>query len=136
MGPYCNISATTGTFVAQGNCYHLHVSEIRGLGTTYLNAFGAFCLFVSFMYVLHESNRNMRLAIAGETNNVITIGWYTKIIDASIVWAIAWGIYKFFSTSNCGSHKNPDETLVWHYFSAAVVRGYSAGFEVFVFIDY
>ena len=55
----------------------------------------------------------MRLAIAGETNNVITIGWYTKIIDASIVWAIAWGIYKFFSTSNCGSHKSR-MPLVWH----------------------
>ena len=85
----------------------MHVSEIRGLGTTYLNAVGAFCLFISFLYVLRESNRNMRLAIAGETNDVITIGWYTKIIDASIVWAIAWGIYKFFSTSNCASHTNP-----------------------------
>ena len=65
-GQFCNVSATNGTFVAQGRCYHMHVSEIRGLGTTYLNAVGAFCLFISFLYVLRESNRNMRLAIAGE----------------------------------------------------------------------
>ena len=53
VGPYCNISATTGTLQRKATVT-TYVSEIRGLGTTYLNAFGAFCLFVSFMYAARE----------------------------------------------------------------------------------
>ena len=124
-----NCTQTIEDDIAPGFCRDFHRAAIAGLGTTYISALSALALFCSFVYILHQNNKNMRLAITGDKKSkVITISWYTKLLDAAVIWSIAWCVYKFFSVGGTdGASQN------WHYAATALVRAYSAGLEVFTF---
>ena len=100
-GMNCSTAIDPKSEVADGFCKRVHKWEIPGLGTTYYSAISALFLFCSFIWILRANNKNMRLAIAGDTSGkVITISWYTKIMDAAMIWAIGWSVYRFFSVDH------------------------------------
>ena len=125
FGPNCSSVVTDD--VAAGFCKDLHTWQITGLGTTYYSALSALFLFLSFIWILRANNKNMRLAIAGDTSGkVITISWYTKVMDAAMIWAIGWSVYKFFSVDHGSAVRSGDagDAQKWHYAATAVVRAY------------
>ena len=126
-GAHCQHSFSRSEAVGCGWCRDLHTAAIPGLATTWLSAASALLLFVSFVWVLRRNNRNHRLALAGATADIITVTWYTRILDGVMVWAVGWAVYKFFRSPGGASG-------AWHYAATALVRAYSAALEIFVFV--
>jgi hypothetical protein len=60
------------------------------------------------------------------SGKVITISWYTKVMDAAMIWAIGWSVYKFFSVDHGSAVRsgNAGDAQKWHYAATAVVRAY------------
>lgn len=126
-----------GDFSNPPFCSGIGHAALPGFTVAFIDSVYGFILFLTFFYIMRNVYSNNIEAIRGmPSKNLLRFSSHIKIVHATLLWAVAWGIYCVFSPGHADEIEC--KYRIWtdleHAFVTGGIRAASQALEVFTLV--